>query len=376
MKKYSWETVEDTKRTKIITSYIAKTLAALKTDKATLDKALNYLKTRNAEIEEPYALALYALASFAAGDIENATKLNERLRLMAKNEGGAVYWNLETNTPFYGWGAAGRIETTALVVQALIEGKRQNIKGKSEDDDLISRGTIFLLKSKDRYGVWYSTQTTINVLDAFLAALSESKAQTISVSINGEKLKDIAVSADQIEPIILDLTDKITSVNHVEIKSFENSAVMSQIVNSHYIDWKDAEIGGRNINDSRQIRLDYKCDKLSAKIMETVNCAVEAERIGFQGYGMLLAEIGLPPGADVSRESLEKAFENDWSLSRYDILPDRIIVYMWSKAGGSKFNFSFKLRYGINAQTPASTVYDYYNEEAKATVAPLKFEVK
>mgnify|MGYP000020472917 CR=1 FL=1 len=80
-------------------------------------------------------------------------------------------------------------------------------------------------------------------------------------------------------------------------------------------------------------------------------------------FGILLAEIGLPPGADVSRESLEKAFENDWSLSRYDVLPDRIVVYMWAKGGGTKFNFSFKPRYGINAQTPASVVYDYYNEE-------------
>ncbi len=91
---------------------------------------------------------------------------------------------------------------------------------------------------------------------------------------------------------------------------------------------------------------------------------------------MLLAEIGTPPGADVSRESLEAAMENDWSISRYDILPDRIVLYMWSKAGGTKFNFKFKPRYGINAQTPASVVYDYYNPEAHATVAPLGFRVK
>lgn len=90
---------------------------------------------------------------------------------------------------------------------------------------------------------------------------------------------------------------------------------------------------------------------------------------------MLLAEIGMPPGADVSRESLEAALENDWSLSRYEILPDRIILYMWSKAGGTDFDFKFKPRYGIDAQTPASIVYDYYNPEAKAMVPPLKFNV-
>lgn len=371
-KKYNWETAEDTKRTKLFTSYVARTLAMLKVDKTVMDKALAYLKTRNTEIDEPYSLALFGLASLDAGNVETAREIAQRLEKMAIAEGDKVYWNLETNTPFYGWGTAGRIETTALVLQLLLKTEDQNLKTK----DLISRATMFLLKAKDRYGVWYSTQTTINVLDAFLASLTESKSQNISVSINGAKLKDFTVSAEQIEPIVLDLTGKLTNANRVEITSSDNSTVMSQVVKTHYVDWKDAEISSRDVNDSRAIRLDYKCDKQTAKIMETVNCSVEAERVGFKGYGMLLAEIGIPPGADVSRESLEKAFEADWSLSRYDVLPDRIVVYMWSKAGGSRINFSFKPRYGINAQTPASVIYDYYNEEAKATLAPLKFEVK
>ncbi len=371
-KKYSWENAEDTRRTRQITSYIARTLALLKTDKAILDKALSYLKTRNAEIDEPYALALFGLASFDAGNLEDANATAEKLVTMAITEGEAVYWKLETNTPFYGWGTAGRIETTALVLQLLIKTNDQ----KPTTKNLVAKATLFLLKNKDRYGVWYSTQTTINVLDAFLASLETNKDQTLQVSLNGEKLKDFTVSVDQITPLILDLSGKLASANRLEITSSDTSSVMTQIVATHYIDWKDLEISDQNVNQSRQLRLEYKCDKQTAKILEEVNCSVEAERIGFRGYGMLLAEIGIPPGADVSRESLEKALENDWSLSRYDVLPDRIILYMWSKAGGTKFNFKFKPRYGINAQTPASTVYDYYNEEAKATLAPLKFSVK
>ncbi len=375
-KKYYGETVEDAKRTKLFTSYVARTLAMLKTEKSVLDKALAYLNTRGAEIDEPYALALYGLASLDAGNTETAREIADKLGKMALTEGDRVYWNLETNTPFYGWGTAGRIETTALVLQLLIKVSREDAKPQSETAGLISKATMFLLKSKDRYGVWHSTQTTINVLDAFLASLAPGKDQTISISVNGEKFKDIAVSADRIEPVILDLTGTLATANRVEIRGSDNSQIMSQIVSTHYIGWKDADISNRNVNDSRAIRLDYKCDRQQPKIMETVSCAVEAERVGFKGYGMLLAEIGLPPGADVSRESLEKAFENDWSLSRYDVLPDRIVVYMWAKAGGTKFNFSFKPRYGINAQTPASIIYDYYNEEAKGTVAPLRFEVK
>jgi hypothetical protein len=237
---------------------------------------------------------------------------------------------------------------------------------------------MFLLKNKDRYGVWYSTQTTINVLDAFLATLQTEEnqkartSQTIQVFLNGENLENIMVAPDQIAPITFNLNGKLNqTLNLLEIKTAGNSSVMSQIVQTHYIDW---QMNGAE-RAANQIRLDYKCDRQTSAIMEDINCSVEAERIGFKGYGMLLAEIGLPPGADVSRESLEAALKTDWSFSRYDVLPDRIIVYMWAKAGGTKFNFKFKPRYGINAQTPASVVYDYYNAEAKAAVAPLKFNI-
>ncbi len=312
-------------------------------------------------------------------------RIAERLEAMAIAEGDSVYWNLETNTPFYGWGTPGRIETTALVLQLFIkqaEEKRKRGEEERKHENLISKGTLFLLKNKDRYGVWYSTQTTINVLDAFLAALaknqnSASLQNQIRILLNGNELQNIALSSDQITPIMIDLKDKLAATaNNLQIQSAQNSPVMAQIVQMHYIDWRDAEIANRNTNESRQMRLGYKCDDQTAAIMQEISCDVETERVGFKGYGMLLAEIGIPPGADVSRESLQAAMDADWSLSRYDILPDRIIFYMWSKAGGTKFNFKFRPRYGINAQTPASVVYDYYNDEAKATIAPLKFEIK
>ena len=246
--------------------------------------------------------------------------------------------------------------------------------------DVASKGLLFLLKKKDRYGVWYSTQTTINVLDAFLATLAGTEAgqsQSLQVAINGVALPEIAIAPDKIDPVTIDLRDKLTtSSNAIEVRGPANSTLMAQTVATHYIDWRDSQSSNTDVGTSRALRLDYKCDKGNAAIMEEVSCSVEAERIGFKGYGMLLAEIGTPPGAEVSRESLEAALEGDWSLSRYDVLPDRVVFYMWSKPGGTKFNFKFKPRYGINAQTPASIVYDYYNPEAHATVTPLRFSVK
>jgi len=379
--KYYYETTEDPKRTKLITTYVARSLAMRpNADKAALTKALDYLKARNAEIDEPYALALYGLAAMDAGNADVARDTAKRLEKMAINEDGAVYWKLETNTPFYGWGTAGRIETTALVLQLLIRQAESADNGDAAGKDLIAKGTLFLLKNKDRYGVWSSTQTTINVLDAFLAALANNKmteGQTVQIVVNSEPVQNLTIPADKIDPAIVDLTGKLgTGANRVEVRGSNGEAIMSQVIASHYIDWRDSDVSSKTVNQSRALRLDYKCDKSTVVIMEEVTCSVETERIGSQGYGMLLAEIGTPPGADVSRESLEKAIDSDWTIGRYDILPDRIVLYLWAKPGGTKFSFKFKPRYGINAQTPASIVYDYYNPDAQAMVAPLRFVAK
>lgn len=396
-KKYYYETAEDLKRTKLFTAYVARILAmrAKHSEKAggesatqkavsePLQKALNYLRSRGAEIDEPYVLSLHGLALLDSGSFDEAKAIAVRLEKMAIAEEDTVYWNLETNTPFYGWGTAGRIETTALAAQLLTGVSRNDARTQSEEPkstDLISKATLFLFKNKDRHGVWYSTQTTINVLDAFLALLGDkdtAESQKLEVSINGEAAEAIEVMPDRIEPIIVDLSGRLNAAqNNIEVRSSASASLMSQLVTSHYIDWKDSDASSRTVNGSRALRLDYKCDNMETAIMQEISCSVEAERIGFQGYGMLLAEIGTPPGADVSRESLQAAMDADWSFSRYDILPDRIVIYMWAKPGGTRINFKFKPRYGINAQTPASVVYDYYNPEAQAIAEPLKFVVR
>jgi hypothetical protein len=131
------------------------------------------------------------------------------------------------------------------------------------------------------------------------------------------------------------------------------------------------------LESSSALRLKVNFDKTEARAGDEITCRVEAERVGFRGYGMMLAEVGLPPGADVDRASLDVAMkQSGWSLSQYDVLPDRVIVYLWPQAGGTRFEFKFKPRYAIRARSAPSMIYDYYNPEARATVAPVGFVVK
>lgn len=104
---------------------------------------------------------------------------------------------------------------------------------------------------------------------------------------------------------------------------------------------------------------------------ELIRCSVKAERVGFRGYGMMLAEVGLAPGMEVDRASLEGA-----PVDRYEVLPDRVVFYLWPRAGGVSFEFFVRARMRMQAKTGASVLFDYYNPEARTEVAPVVVVVR
>ena len=120
----------------------------------------------------------------------------------------------------------------------------------------------------------------------------------------------------------------------------------------------------------------YNCSANGTRVGQAVDCTVSARRFGSRGYGMLLAEVGLPPGADVDRATLGKLLDN-WTISRYELEPDRIVFYLWPwDAEGSKFSFRFTPRYAIHAKAAPASLMDYYNPDLEVSLAPQVFEVK
>jgi hypothetical protein len=358
-------------------------------DSLHLKLALSYLFKKIETIDEPYLIASYALAAADAGDKTNARRATEKLRSLAHSEGNTTYWTLETNTPFYGWGLAGRVETSALAIQALARTADSKTSERSLDstDPLIRSGVLFLLKEKDRYGVWYSTQATINVLDTLVSLLStEGQSQAaapVEVIVNGQPATSITMPAgDQTAALIrTDISRFLRSgQNHVELRRAGVASYASvQLVSNYYVPWSEAQAARNEVAANKKgdsLRLVATFDKTAAKVNEEIVCHVKAERVGFRGYGMMLAEIGLPPGADVDRGSLESAIKNSgWSLHQYDILPDRVVVYLWPAAGGVNFDFKFRPRFALKAKSAPSTIYDYYNPESNFVIVPTTFEV-
>ena len=107
-----------------------------------LGRALVYLDARLQDHDDPYLVASFALAAQGSGDEARAARSLARLRTLAREEGSGSYWDLQMNTPFYGWGRAGRVETTALAVKALAAST------DPADQALADRGLLFLLRQE------------------------------------------------------------------------------------------------------------------------------------------------------------------------------------------------------------------------------------
>jgi len=371
----------------LLTAYMAETLAALKKKdaakpdarRASLELALAFLTAHRDLVDEPYIVASYALAAKATGNERVHSDLLDWLRKNAHDQYGAAYWMLERNTPFYGWGHTGQLESTAVSLQALAS----DTANSNANQALIRKGLLFLLRNEDKDGMWYCGQTTVHVLKTLLAMVSLRSGVTggkLSLRVNGKEPRIVELPPTQtvVAPTEIDISALMTpGDNRVELESTSQGMMSVQLVADSYVPWgSNAPITSKpepNVTSGLRFSVEYSSTKASTG--ENVECRVRAERLGYRGYGMMLGEVGLPPGADVDRESLEHALQGNYSVYRYDVLPDRVILYMWPEAGGSVFSFRFRSRFGMSAETAPSLLYDYYNPESSVTLKPSHFVV-
>jgi hypothetical protein len=347
----------------------------------TFSAAMRYVEQRIDSWQDPYLVGNYAIAAAASGHADHIANARALLLQLAHREGTGIYWNLEANTtPFYGWGIAGRVETTALAVEALI--RMQAKTPDAELADLSQGGLQYLLTHKDRYCVWYSTQATANAVEAIIYALrggeEDAPARDATLLVKGRPAGTLHLppAKDVTGPVVLELPNLLAKGNNkLEISVPGGTAAMNvEAITTWYVPWAESSAtANQNFKpgDTRALRLQVRFDSTEPTVNDMVRAHVEAERVGFRGYGMILAEVGLPPGAEVDRASLESSSE----IGGYEVQPDRVVFYLWPQAGGVKFDFRFHLRYRSNALTAPSLLYDYYNPENRAIVAPTHFIV-
>jgi hypothetical protein len=352
--------------------------------KESVSKARAYAATSVLALHDPYSNALRLKLSARVGDRNALSRSHEELLSTAEHSKDGAHWDFDGYSPFYGWGASGRSEATALALTAL---ETANV---NTDEPLENDALLYLLMNRDEYGVWMSGQATVRVLQALLPVairqLQSSGTGSFALTVNGKPLEGDAADALKIDSRLLDAPRSVdlstllrAGTNILEFSGGSEATVANaQMTAWLYVPWtKEASGKTKATVPGKDFGLDfgYTCNVANAVAGQPIDCTVSARRFGSQSYGMLLAEVGLPPGADVDRASLGKLLDN-WTISRYELEPDRIVFYLWSGgAAGEKFNFRFTPRFAIRAKAAPAKLVDYYNPDLNAVLAPQSFVV-
>jgi hypothetical protein len=62
--------------------------------------------------------------------------------------------------------------------------------------------------------------------------------------------------------------------------------------------------------------------------------------------------------------------------NRYDLLPDRVVPYLWPPKDSAPSSFDFHARFGIEAKSAPSALNDCYNPEVSSEVTPRVFRIR
>lgn len=343
-------------------------------DEAAVAKGITYLKEHYPEVKDGYVLALVANAMVAWDPNDSFTeKVLDDLVSQAVEDDGSVYWESGVESFMGAKSQMGSIETTAMAAYALLKADAH--------PDVANKALTYLVRNKDSFGTWSTTQATILSLKALIESAKAGEPTedvTVRVSLNGEEADPIQVTPENFDVVqLVSFSDKaMEGDNTVRIEVEGKGNLMYQVTARYYVPWELVPPEEREA-----MTIDVRYDRSDLQVDDTVRVDVTA-KLNIEGMAkMVVLDLGIPPGFEVQAEDLSARVQQDLqkgeeypgaTVKRFDLTGRQIIVYLENLSYGEPISFHYGLRakYPLRVKTPASTAYDYYNPEQVGVAQP------
>ncbi len=353
-----------------VTAYVTWALAESGVKDAHVDKGVAWLRAHFSEAKDAYVLALVANA-FAS---TRAPMTDEALALLAnvaERTGGAAYWKSNIQSAFGAAGDGASIETTALAALAFMKA--------GSHADLINQSLTTLVRKKDALGNWGSTQATILTLKALMTSLGtsiEGNNGVVSVMVNGKHAGDVKFDATNSDVMqLLDVSEFVQhGENKIELTTTGKVDALYQVVARQYLPW--ALVADEPKKD-QPLEILYAFDRTDLKVDDTVTAKVKVTFRGEGTTGMVLLDLGVPPGFTPLTGDLDELVGSR-VISRYDLTGRLVICYIDKLDRHKPLEFSYRLKakYPIRAKVPRTQAYDYYTPTTRDVAKGLEIVVK
>jgi len=352
------------------TAYITWAIAQTD-DHSGLDPSLNFLQNSVTDEQDAYTLALIANAFVSAGRLEEARSVINRIADSQTEQDDFVFWSSSGEGVTFGRGTSFDIETTALVIQAMLRTQSHR--------ESMQKALDWLISQRDGSGTWHSTQATIQAMRALLLAATSSVGSetnvTVTITANGQTVSPLKITEENSDVFhLISLTEFVRDgTNEVALRIDGEASLACQIVATHYAP-RTAEPAAST--PVLQIGTDYSTQQLATDDLLKVRVTLNYHRP--ERASMTLVDLGIPPGFDVEIDSFRKLVETGL-IRRFEPKGRQVTLYFDSIPGDGVpvvFEYSLRAKFPVKAQAPASVAYQYYEPEIRDESKPVLLTVQ
>jgi uncharacterized protein YfaS (alpha-2-macroglobulin family) len=375
-----------------VTAYITWSLveAGYASDPGTV-RGLQYVREFQSQAQDPYVVALVA-NTLVAADLKSASgemtpttlMVLDRLASLAQRDGEGVYWQSGVATFMGSEGKTGSIETTSLAALAILSSERH--------PDLGNGALVYLVRQKDSFGTWYSTQATVLALKALLQSVrgsGELTSAAVTITLNGEQTVTLQVTPENFDVVQMVTFDGVAigRENVIEIKAEGKGSLMYQLTGSYYLPWDMLALYPELTGESEALEIGLSYDRTELAVNDSVEVQVNVALTepGAKAESALI-DLGIPPGFSVQTEDLAalvarfKDTPPDYAfakIERFELTGRQVLIYVTNLSEGKPLSFSYRLRarFPLDVQSPGSNAYDYYNPDVTGDSPPQRLVV-
>jgi len=320
------------------------------------------------DTKDPYLMALMANAAMKLGESKKADEIVSALLSMQAKDGS---WTGTTHSITYSQGASLSIETTSLMIQALI---KQNGKHAGA----LNTAVQYLTNSRSGYGVFGSTQGTVMALKALSEYAKFSKKATedgtIVVYVDGKKAAERSYKAGDKGAITVEGLEKfITAEGKHDIK-VKYLGVKTPLPYSVAVSWNTSLPSS---NKECVVGLETEYATKTVNVGETVRLKATVSNRKDTEIPSAMAIVGIPAGFTVQPWQLKELQEKN-VFDYYEILGNNIAIYYRGMGPKAKkeINLDLKAEMPGEYDAPASSAYLYYTNEFKTWCGTDKLIIK
>jgi hypothetical protein len=316
--------------------------------------------------KDPYQLALLALSLSNVNDKRADAALKELLSFQ-NPDGGFMG---KTHSITRSEGLSLKLETTALAALAMMASTTPHAQA-------LQKAVSFMLKNRNQYGGYGTTQSAILVLKALSAyarfAKRTQESGTIELYLDGKKIASQKYEAGRQGEIKIEGWEKYLSEgNHRLIVKYidTKTALPFHLLISWHTNLPASA-------EQSKIRLQTQFLQKSIKKGETARLKVNLTNTQNQGQPMTLARIGIPGGLQPEPWQL-KELQQKKVIDFYELRPDALYIYYRQLKPQESKEIAIDLK-GVAPgvyQGPASAAWLYYTPETTVWVPGLAITVE